>query len=55
MKIAYGYYGVDEDEDLYATALEANTIFNETAVVGVWLVDQIPFCKSACRALNYRR
>ena len=46
MKIAYGYNGVDEDEDLYETAVQANRFFNETAVFGAWLVDQIPMCKS---------
>lgn len=41
MKIAYGYDGITEDEEIYHLARKANHHFAETAVVGVWLVDMI--------------
>ena len=45
MKIAYGYNGVDEDEELYHASVEAGHYFDETAVFGAWLVDFIPICR----------
>lgn len=42
MKIAYGYDGIAEDEEMYHLAHKGNHYFAETAVVGVWLVDMIP-------------
>lgn len=46
MKIAYGYNGVDEDEGLYAIAAEATRFFDDTAMLGAWLADSFPLCKS---------
>lgn len=53
MKIAYGYNGVDEDEGLYATAAEATRFFDETAMLGAWLVDSFPLCKSSHSSLHF--
>lgn len=47
MKIAYGYNGVDEDEGLYATTAEALRFFDETAILGAWIVDSFPLCTSS--------
>ena len=46
MKIAYGYDGIDEDDDLFEVATEAAHTFLMTAIPGVWLVDQIPMRSS---------
>ncbi|EKM56935.1 uncharacterized protein PHACADRAFT_93132 [Phanerochaete carnosa HHB-10118-sp] len=45
MKVAYGYDGITEDEDMYQLSHEANRYFEETAVVGVWLVDILPILR----------
>ncbi|KIP03405.1 hypothetical protein PHLGIDRAFT_121631 [Phlebiopsis gigantea 11061_1 CR5-6] len=45
MKIAYGYHGVEADEELFDLAVEANRCFDETAVFGVWMVDLFPALK----------
>ena len=42
MKIAYGYHGVEADEDLFDRAVKAVHYFDETAVFGVWMVDLFP-------------
>lgn len=47
MKIAYGYNGVDEDESMYATIAEALRFFDETAILGAWIVDSFPLRTSA--------
>jgi hypothetical protein len=44
MKIAYGYDGITEDDNLFELATEAGRIFDETANFGVWMVDLIPIC-----------
>ncbi|GJE86653.1 cytochrome P450 [Phanerochaete sordida] len=44
-KVAYGYDGITEDEDLYQLAHKANEHFAQTAVLGEWLVDLIPILR----------
>ena len=45
MKIAYGYDGVDNDDELFNLAVEANHTFDETAIFGAWMVDLFPVCE----------
>nr|BAL05143.1 cytochrome P450 [Phanerodontia chrysosporium] len=45
MKIAYGYDGIQDDEELYGIGAMANHYFAETAVVGVWPVDMLPILR----------
>ena len=42
MKIAYGYHGIETDEELFDLAVKAVHYFDETAVFGVWMVDLFP-------------
>ncbi|EKM50624.1 uncharacterized protein PHACADRAFT_213523 [Phanerochaete carnosa HHB-10118-sp] len=45
MKIAYGYDGIAEDEEMHDLAHKGNCYFGETAIVGVWLVDMLPILR----------
>ncbi|EKM50625.1 uncharacterized protein PHACADRAFT_200567 [Phanerochaete carnosa HHB-10118-sp] len=45
MKIAYGYDGITEDEEVHDLALRGNLYFIETTVIGVWLVDMLPILR----------
>ncbi|GJE86654.1 cytochrome P450 [Phanerochaete sordida] len=49
MKIAYGYDGIQEDEELYVVGCLANHYFTETAVVGTWFVDMLPILRHVPR------
>nr|BAL05146.1 cytochrome P450 [Phanerodontia chrysosporium] len=45
MKIAYGYDGIADDEELYRLAHQTTIYFAETAVLGAWPVDMFPILR----------
>ena len=55
LKIAYGYEGVTEDEDVIRGGVAAMEVFCAVAPPGVWAVDTFPFRMSVCTFIRGKK